>query len=45
MAFDGPSESLSLQLSPSIWGAYEGFPLEFWETGDTGTALVAGGSS
>jgi hypothetical protein len=45
MAFDGPSEGLSLQLSPSTWGAYEGFPLEFWETGDTGTASVAGGSS
>jgi hypothetical protein len=45
MAFDSPSEGLSLQLLPSIWGAYESFPLEFWETSDTGTASVAGGSS
>jgi hypothetical protein len=29
IAFNSPSEGLSLQLSPSTWGAYEGFPLEF----------------
>jgi hypothetical protein len=29
MAFDGPSEGLALQMSPSTWGAFEGFPLEY----------------
>lgn len=28
---DVSSGSLSLQLSPATWGAFEGFPLEFWE--------------
>jgi hypothetical protein len=45
MAFDGPSEGLALQLSPSTWGAYDGFPLEFWETDVGETVPVAGGSS
>lgn len=27
----GPSEGLALQLSPSTWGAWEGFPLDYWE--------------
>jgi hypothetical protein len=27
--FNSPSKGLSLQLLPSTWGAYKGFPLEF----------------
>ena len=34
MTFDGPSEGLALNLSPSTWGAFEGWPLEAWETPD-----------
>jgi hypothetical protein len=45
MAFDGPSEGLALQLSPSTWGAFEGFPLEYWEDGFDGTAQEVVGSS
>jgi hypothetical protein len=40
-----PSEGLSLQLSPSTWGAFEGFPVDYWEENGFGTLLVAGGSS
>jgi hypothetical protein len=45
MAFDGPSEGLALQMSPSTWGAFEGFPLEYWEDGFDGTAQEVAGSS
>jgi hypothetical protein len=46
MTFDGPSEGLSLQLSPSTWGAFEGWPLEAWEPEGFGDIVpVAGGSS
>jgi hypothetical protein len=45
MTFDGPSEGLALQLSPSTWGAFEGFPLDYWEADGVDTVPVAGGSS
>ena len=31
LTFDGPSEGLALNLSPSTWSAIEGFPDNFWE--------------
>jgi galactokinase len=31
MAFDGPSEGLALNLSPSTWGAFDGLPLDYWD--------------
>lgn len=42
-----PDPSPGLVLSPSTWGAIEGFPLEWWDpsAGVDGTAAVAGGSS
>jgi hypothetical protein len=46
MTFDGPSVGLALQLSPTTWGAFEGFPLDFWDAEDAGGIVpVAGGSS
>lgn len=46
MSFDASSEGLALQLSPTTWGAFEGFPLDFWDSEDVGgTVPVAGGSS
>jgi len=45
MAFDGSSEGLALALSPSTWGAFEGFPLEYWEAGLDDTAQGVAGSS
>lgn len=30
--FDGPSEGLALNLSPTTWGAFEDLPIEFWDT-------------
>jgi hypothetical protein len=42
---DVPSEGLSLQLSPATWGAFEGYPLEFWEENGFGTLPIVGGSS
>ena len=34
ITFDGPSEGLALNLSPSTWSAFEGWPFEYWETPD-----------
>ena len=46
MEFLGPSEGLSLNLSPSTWSAFEGLPLDYWESFDVGGILQgAGGSS
>ena len=33
----------SVNLSPSTWGAFEGFPVDYWESFDLGP-LVAGGT-
>lgn len=30
IAFEGPSGGVGLHLSPSTWGAFEGFPLDYW---------------
>lgn len=30
ITFDGSSEGLALNLSPSTWGAFEGLPLDYW---------------
>jgi hypothetical protein len=30
--FEGPSEGLALNMSPSTWSAFEGVPADFWET-------------
>jgi multidrug efflux pump subunit AcrA (membrane-fusion protein) len=32
--FEGPSEGLALNLSPSTWAAFEGVPDDFWESVD-----------
>jgi multidrug efflux pump subunit AcrA (membrane-fusion protein) len=47
MTFDGPSEGLGLNLSPSTWSAFEGLSEEFWEMPDLPPGIVsgAGGSS
>jgi hypothetical protein len=29
ITFEGPSKGLALKLSPSTWGAFKGYPLEF----------------
>jgi galactokinase len=39
-----PENGFNLHLSPSTWGAFEGYPLEFWET-SFDNAPVASGSS
>lgn len=33
LLFDGPSEGLALNLSPSTWSAIEGMPADFWDVG------------
>lgn len=44
--FVGPSEGLALNLSPSTWSAFEGLPLDYWESSDLGGILQgASGSS
>jgi hypothetical protein len=47
LTFDDVAPSgLALNLSPSTWSAFEGFPLDYWENGVAGdTAQVTGGSS
>jgi hypothetical protein len=45
MTFGEVSENgFNLHLSPSTWGAFEGYPLEFWET-SFDNAPVASSSS
>lgn len=31
ITFDGPPEGLALNLSPSTWGAFEGFSMDYWD--------------
>jgi hypothetical protein len=38
ITFGNSSEGLALNLSPSTWGAMEGWPLEAWETSDVALA-------
>lgn len=46
LSVEEPSKGLALNLSPSTWSAFEGFPLEYWESSDLGDiAPIAGGSS
>jgi hypothetical protein len=39
-----PENGFNLYLSPYTWGAFEGYPIDFWDP-SVDTALVAGGSS
>jgi hypothetical protein len=43
-----PEDGFNLHLSPSTWGAFEGYPLDFWEVPagtPTGATPVSGGGS
>jgi galactokinase len=39
-----PENGFNLHLSPHTWGAFEGYPIDFWDP-SVDTAPVAGGSS
>jgi galactokinase len=39
-----PEDGFNLHLSPSTWGAFEGYPLEFWEVPSGATPVSGGGS-